>query len=169
MIEASITADLARPAAALRVDAHGNAQDSADAGQGLRRWIGFELSGQLYGVPILAVQEVLAQAEIEPVPGAPHQVLGVINLRGQIVTVIDLRLLLGLTAAREAAGPLIVFDSGGEVLAARVDRVTHVRQIPDRAIRPAPATGAQRSPAVCGLVSREGGLMTLLDVPGMLA
>lgn len=142
--------------------------DGHRTGDVVRRWIGFELAGQLYGVPILAVQEVLATAEIEPVPGAAGEVLGVINLRGHIVTVIDLRMRLGLPAANDPSGPLVVFDGAGETLAARVDRVTHVRQIPDAAIKLAPRTGGTRCAAVSGLVSRNGEMMTLLDVPGLL-
>lgn len=163
MIDLNVTADLARPPAAHRPG------DVFRSGETVQRWIGFELAGQLYGVPILAVQEVLAQAEIEPVPGTAAEVMGVINLRGQIVTVVDLRLRLGLAAAANPQGPLIVFDAGSETLAARVDRVAHVRQIADSAIKSAPPAGATPSRAVLGLVTREGRMMTLLDVPGMLA
>ena len=143
--------------------------DVARAGDVVRRWIGFELAGQLYGVPILAVQEVLADAEIEPVPGAPAEVLGVINLRGQIVSVIDLRRRLGLSPPEKEKGPLIVFDGTSETVAARVDCVTNVRQIADPAIKPSPRTGQQACKAVTGLVTRGGEMMTLLDVPALLA
>jgi len=143
-------------------------EDGHREGDAVRRWIGFELAGQLYGVPILAVQEVLAQAEIEPVPGTAREVLGVINLRGQIVTVIDLRLRLGLPAAEAAQGPLVVFDGASETLAARVDRVTHVRQIPDPAIKPSPRAGGSPCAAVLGVVTRGGEFMTLLDVPALM-
>lgn len=142
--------------------------DGHREGDAVRRWIGFELDGQLYGVPILAVQEVLAQAEIEPVPGTPREVLGVINLRGHIVTVIDLRLRLGLPPAEHAPGPLVVFDGATETLAARVDRVTHVRQIPDPAIKPSPRAGSAPCAAVLGVVTRGGEFMTLLDVPALM-
>ena len=146
----------------------GREGDICRNGDAVRRWIGFELSGQLYGVPILSVQEVLATAEIEPVPGTPTEVLGVINLRGQIVTVIDLRLRLGLGRSPDPVGPLIVFDGAAETLAARVDCVTHVRQIADAAIKPAPRTGSTPCHAVAGLVVRSGEMMTLLDMPGLL-
>ncbi|MGH8516119.1 MAG: chemotaxis protein CheW [Panacagrimonas sp.] len=142
--------------------------DGGREGDVVRRWIGFELAGQLYGVPILAVQEVLASAEIEPVPGTPREVLGVINLRGHIVTVVDLRLRLGLAAAESATGPLVVFDGPGETLAARVDCVTHVRRIPDPAIKPSPRAGSVACAAVIGVVTRDGELMTLLDVPALM-
>lgn len=143
--------------------------DVARAGDTVRRWIGFLLADQLYGVPILAVQEVLARAEIEPVPGAPAEVLGVINLRGQIVSVIDLRCRLGLGRSGKDQGPLIVFDGVGETVAARVDCVTNVRQIADAAIKHSPRTGHEACKAVSGLVTRGGEMMTLLDVPALLA
>lgn len=143
--------------------------DAGRAGDVVRRWIGFELAGQLYGVPILAVQEVLADAEIEPVPGAPSEVLGVINLRGQIVSVIDLRRRLGLAPSEKGRGPLIVFDGANETLAVRVDCVTNVRQIADPTIKPVPRTGTSLCKAVSGLVTRGGEMMTLLDVPALLA
>lgn len=146
----------------------GREAEPARQGDSLRRWIGFELAGQLYGVPILSVQEVLASAEIEPVPGTPPEIRGVINLRGQIVTVLDLRMRLGLPPHPDPDGPLIVFDGAGETVAARVDRVTHVRQIADPAIKPAPRTGSHPGRGVAGLVTRSGELMTLLDVPALL-
>jgi purine-binding chemotaxis protein CheW len=139
-------------------------------GDSFQRWIGFELAGQSYGVPILSVHEVLAEAEIEPVPGAPAPVLGVINLRGSIVTVIDLRQRLGLPSPVDTiGGPLIVFDAGTESIAARVDRVADVRRIADAAIKPPARTGSSGCHAVRGLVARAEELVTLLDVPALLA
>ena len=55
------------------------------------QWVTFQLDDELYGVNVLQVQEVLKYTEITPVPGAPHYVLGIINLRGNVVTVIDTR------------------------------------------------------------------------------
>ena len=137
--------------------------DVCRTGDSAQRWIGFDLAGQSYAVPILSVQEVLAAAEIEPVPGSPPGVLGVINLRGQIVTVFDLRMRLGLPPAHAVAGPLIVFDGAQEIVAARVDRVADVRRIADAAIKPAPQAGETPNRAVTGLITRGGDMTTLLD------
>ena len=137
--------------------------DVCRTGDSAQRWIGFDLAGQSYAVPILSVQEVLASAEIEPVPGSPRGVLGVINLRGQIVTVFDLRIRLGLPPATVVAGPLVVFDGGQEIVAARVDRVADVRRIADAAIKPAPQAGETPNVAVMGLITRPGEMTTLLD------
>ena len=130
----------------------------------MTRWVSFELAGQLYGLPILDVQEVLASAEIEPVPGSSAATLGVINLRGTIVTVLDLRLHLGLPAREAEASSKLIVLGGAEPVALRVDRVATVRAIADGAIKPLPETGAAELGArVRGLFSRNNELLTLLD------
>lgn len=137
------------------------------------RWVEFELAGQGYALPILQVREVLAEADIEPVPGAPEAVLGVINLRGAIVSVIDLR--LRLRHAWRATGVetrIIIVEPHGEPLGLRVDRIADVRNIPDAAIKPAPALGAADDPlaaAVQGVFVRNGKWLTLLDVAALVA
>src|SRR3546814_8499420 len=70
------------------------------------RWVCFGLGTQEYGLPILQVHEVLRPLPIEAVPGAPDIVLGVINLRGQVVTVINLRRYLELPRSEEHTSEL---------------------------------------------------------------
>ena len=53
------------------------------------QWATFKLDKELYGIDVMSVQEVLRYTEITPVPGAPHFVLGIINLRGNVVTIIE--------------------------------------------------------------------------------
>lgn len=139
------------------------------AGDAVARWVCFELAGQLYGLEILKVQEVLADAEIETVPGAPYTVLGISNLRGCIVTVMDLRRRLGLPPRGEP-GPtcVIVVDGAGEAVGLRVDRVVDVRSIRVGAVKPAPETGPRAS-AVLGVVTRGGEVLTLLDAAALIA
>ncbi|TXG98045.1 MAG: chemotaxis protein CheW [Nevskiaceae bacterium] len=136
-------------------------------GDRLSRWVSFWLGGQSYGIDILQVQEVLARAEIEPVPRAPADVLGVINLRGSIVTVVDLRARLGLPAAD--GGVVVIADVAGQAVGLRVDRVAEVLNIPEHAIKPAPNTGAGLAATrVRGVVPRQQDLLTLLDVSALL-
>jgi len=134
------------------------------------RWVCFELAGQHYGLPILQVQEVLTDADIEPVPGAAADVLGVINLRGAIVSVLDLRRRLHL--AERASDPqtrIVVLEHGGEPVGLRVDRVTQVRALPDSLVRPAPATSADTAQrAVRGIYNRNGEMLSLLDPAALL-
>ncbi|WP_051749024.1 chemotaxis protein CheW [Nevskia soli] len=131
------------------------------------RWVGFRVGSQNYALDILRVQEVLAAAEIEPVPGTPPAILGVTNLRGRIVTVVDLRRCLGLGAAMaDAPCSVIVAEIEGEPVGLRVDGVAEICSIATAAIKPAPATqGRIPDPLVRGIVSRggEGGMLTLLD------
>lgn len=62
------------------------------------QWVTFRLDDETYGINVMQVQEVLRYSEIAPVPGAPDYVLGIINLRGNVVTVIDTRQRFGLTS-----------------------------------------------------------------------
>jgi purine-binding chemotaxis protein CheW len=137
----------------------------------LRRCVSFELDGQRYALDILHVREVVAAALIEPVPGSPPEVLGVINLRGRIVTVLDLRRQLGLPPSEDRAPAcVVVCEERGEPLALRVDRIAELCSIPQNAIRPAPpALGRCAGAVVAGVVSRDGGLLTLLDTGALLA
>ena len=131
----------------------------------LGRWVGFRLAGQSYALDIRKVQEVLVAAEVEPVPGAPHAVLGVINLRGRIVTVVDLGLCLGFPGAG-APGPctVVVADAGSDTLGLRVDSVAEVCGVAEGAIKPAPPTrGRLPDPLVRGIVRRGDSMLTLLD------
>lgn len=131
------------------------------------RWVGFRVENQSYALDILRVQEVLAAAEIEPVPGTPPAVLGVINLRGRIVTVIDLRRCLGFGgAAADAPCCVIVAEIDGEPVGLRVDGVAEICTVATAAIKPAPATeGRIPDPLVRGIVGRgdRGGMLILLD------
>ncbi len=60
------------------------------------QWVTFRLSGEIYGVDVMRVQEVLRYTDIAPVPGASNHVLGIINLRGTVVTVLNTRVHFGL-------------------------------------------------------------------------
>jgi len=129
------------------------------------RWVGFRVGEQHYALDILRVQEVLASADIEPVPGAPPAVLGVINLRGRIITAIDLRLCLGFEGATvQPPCCVIVVDVPGETLGLRVDGVAEVCSVSESAIRPSPPTlGREPDPLVRGMVCRNDQMLTLID------
>lgn len=129
------------------------------------RWVGFRLGGQLYALPILRVQEVLSEAVIEPVPGTSALVCGVINLRGNVVTVIDLRLRLGIDAAPAATeGKIVVIEHQDESIGLCVDGMAEVRKVVDAAIRPAPNVGSSTvTDPIRGVYLRDGEMVTLLD------
>ena len=134
------------------------------------RWVGFSVAGQSYAIDIRHVQEVLASAEIETVPGAPPAVLGVINLRGRIVTVVDLGRCLGFPGkAATAACTVVIADTVEGLLGLRVDGVAEVCAVAEGAIRPVPSTqGREPDPLVRGMVRRSGPMLTLLDAELLL-
>ena len=72
------------------------AEHELAANDPLSEWVTFRLDNEKYGVNVMLVREVLKNTEIAPVPGAPYFVLGIINLRGNVVTVIDTRMRFGL-------------------------------------------------------------------------
>ncbi|MDD3764651.1 MAG: chemotaxis protein CheW [Nevskiales bacterium] len=136
----------------------------------ISRWVCFETAGQHYGLPILSVQEVLRDAEIEPVPGTSEQVLGVINLRGNVVTVLDLRRRLSLEPVpRGPESRIVIVDHDGESYGLMVDRVADVRKVIDLAVKAAPSVGpAPGQSGVSGVYVRDGDLLTLLDPAALI-
>ena len=141
---------------------------SADGMETAARWVSFELAGQRYALPILDVQEVLNIAMIEPVPGAPEGVLGVLNLRGSIVTVLDLRHRLGLPPQPDG-GSILVATCRNETIGLRIDRVADVLTIVAGTIQPPPPSPGGGQPALpCGLVNGREQVLTLLDAARLL-
>lgn len=135
------------------------------------RWVCFGLGAQDYGLPILQVHEVLRPLPIEPVPGSADIMLGVINLRGQVVTVIDLRRYLQLPEqAVDAETRIIVVAHDGETFGLLVDRIGEVSKIAVAAIKPLPPLHRQGNRyGFAGMVGRGDALLTLLDVDALFA
>lgn len=132
-------------------------------------WLGFSLKGQRYAVSLASVREVIRPGGITPVPGAPEDVLGIVNLRGQIVPVLDGRRRFGLDVANEAddeeARRVIVFDEGGTVVGMRIDVIGEMLTFdPDDVAPPPPGRAERRDDPVSGVVTRDDGFIALVDV-----
>lgn len=125
----------------------------------------FTVAGILFGVEVTRVQEVLKTRELSLVPLAPDAVEGLLNLRGQIVTAIDLRRRLAL-APRQAGEPsmLLVMQDGDGVVAFLADSVGDVIEVSDSAFESPPATmpGSARE-LVTGVYKLPRQLLHLLD------
>lgn len=131
-------------------------------------WLGFELAGQSYAVPLARVQEIIRPEPETPVPGAPTDVAGIINLRGNIVTVLDGRRRLGLDAggATEAPGQrLVIFRNTSGDVGMRIDVLRDVLELDTRdMLPPLPGGTARRSnDPVVGTLYVEDRFIALLD------
>jgi purine-binding chemotaxis protein CheW len=129
-------------------------------------FVTFQLHGQWLGVPVVRVQEVLTAQAISPVPLAPPEVVGFINLRGQLVTVVDLRCRLGLApCADRAAGMNIVIRDGDELFSLLVDAVGDVVEADAAQLEPVPPTLDTRWRACCeGVIRLPAGLLVVMSI-----
>ncbi|MEW6542431.1 MAG: chemotaxis protein CheW [Nitrospirota bacterium] len=123
-----------------------------------------------FAVDILSVQEINRMVEITKVPKAPSFVEGVINLRGRIIPVLDLRRRLGIPeAGRTAQSRIVVVNVGGRVIGLVVDAVSEVLRIPRSTIEPPPSTGASAGAEfIQGVGKINDRLLTLLDLKRLL-
>lgn len=132
--------------------------------------VSFELMDEAYAINAARVNEVLLYTEITPVPGSAYFILGIINLRGNVVTVIDARTIFGLPA-REATAQsrIIVVEVEDFVLGILVDRVAEVVDLNKHAIETAPATSQDASTRfIQGLYNQNEQLMILVDFSTVL-
>jgi purine-binding chemotaxis protein CheW len=136
----------------------------------ISQWVTFRLDDETYGINVMQVQEVVRVPEIAPVPGAPDFVLGIINLRGNVVTVIDTRKRFGLTPKEaDDATRIVIAEAQGQVVGTLVDNVAEVVELRGSDIEAAPNVGNdQSSRFIQGVFSREGKLLILVDVEKLL-
>ena len=131
-----------------------------------RQFCTFRLDGLYFGVDVQQVQEVIRHLEMTPVPLAPAMVSGLINLRGQIVTAIGLRVRLGLPAAAsaESSANVVVRTEDGP-MSLRVDEIGDVLEISEDLYEPAPVNLSSVAREVTlGVYKLDRCLMLVLDV-----
>lgn len=136
------------------------------------QWATFKVNNELYGIDVIKVKEVLRYSEMTPVPGAEPYVLGIINLRGNVVTVIDTRRLFGLqTVPTDDDTRIIVIEyNEQEVIGIVVDSVDEVINLPQNDVDRAPSVTSDESTRrfVQGVCYHNGILIILLDIMKML-
>src|SRR5258708_22481129 len=132
--------------------------------------VGFQVGRETYGVPITSLHEIVRVPEITAAPDAPDYMEGVINLRGKIVSVIDLRKRLGekkVTTSRRKR--ILVVEHKGRLSGLMVDAAAEVLKIPAADVEPSPTTLQEgRSNCVTGLGKYKGRLIVLLDMTRVL-
>ena len=132
--------------------------------------VGFQVGRETYGVPIMSLHEIVRVPEITAVPDAPEYMEGVINLRGKIVSVIDLRKRLGQTkVAPSRRNRILVVEHNGRLCGLMVDAASEVLKIPAADIEPATAVFHDGGlNCVTGLGKCRGRLIVLLDMEKLL-
>ncbi len=133
--------------------------------------VGFQVGRETYGVPITSLHEIVRVPEITAVPDAPDYLEGVINLRGKIVSVMDLRKRFGeKQASLKKQNRILVVEHGGRLAGLIVDSASEVLKIPADAVEPPPAVFQEGGlNCVTGLGKVGGRLVVLLDMSKLLA
>ncbi|HUO16485.1 MAG TPA: chemotaxis protein CheW [Verrucomicrobiae bacterium] len=133
--------------------------------------VGFQVGRETYGVPITSLHEIVRVPEITAVPDAPDYLEGVINLRGKIVSVMDLRKRFGeKQAAIKKQNRILVVEHAGRLAGLIVDAASEVLKIPSDAVEPPPAVFQEGGlNCVTGLGKVGGRLVVLLDMSKLLA
>jgi len=131
--------------------------------------VGFRVGRETYGVPITALHEIVRVPEITAVPDAPDYMEGVINLRGKIVSVIDLRKRFGgkqINAGKR--NRILVVEHKGRLCGLIVDSATEVLKIPASDVEPSAEVFHEGLNSVTGLGKYQGRLIVLLDMAKLL-
>jgi purine-binding chemotaxis protein CheW len=149
---------------------NGQAEHSGSSTSENNQYLTFTLDAEVYGIDILRVQEIKGNIPTTRVPGFPPDVVGVINLRGTVIPIVDLR--------RKFELPEIVYDQftavivivvKDHVIGMIVDRVSEVISIPTVDIQPSPDFGGSMTAAnVCGIAKISDRLVILLDIESVL-
>ena|SRR5246127_2662379 len=133
--------------------------------------VGFQVGRETYGVPITSLHEIVRVPEITAVPDAPDYLEGVINLRGKIVSVMDLRKRFGeKTATVKKHNRILVVEHAGRLAGLIVDSASEVLKIPADSVEPPPAVFQEGGlNCVTGLGKVAGRLVVLLDMSKLLS
>ncbi|HER35727.1 MAG: chemotaxis protein CheW [Halothiobacillaceae bacterium] len=143
--------------------------DEQDKGP-LSRWVNFTVDQETYALNVLDVQEVLRDAEITPIPGAPDAILGIINLRGNVVTVVDARTFFGLEQRGwdEHSRIMVIEVASGEIVGLVVDSVAEVIALPESVVdRAMMSVSDDRARHILGIVPQDEKLIILVDMKSL--
>ena len=130
-----------------------------------KQFLSFELNSQLYGVPIGLVREINQISETTPVPKTPDYIVGVMNLRGKVIPVIDMRLKLGMPKAKATKETcVIVFEVKSGLVGAVVDKVQSVVDFTEEQIEAPPDLGGEAEAYLLGMGNLQTSVAILLDL-----
>ncbi len=143
------------------------------AAEGMNQYLTFIMAEEEYAVDILRVQEIKGWDVATALPNTPAYVRGVINLRGTIVPIIDLRQRFGLDSIQYGATTVVIVlkvlsDAGERIMGVVVDAVSEVYNVSPDEMKPAPSFGEVRKEVVKGLATVEDKMIIILDIDQLL-
>ncbi|MFN7024853.1 MAG: chemotaxis protein CheW [Pseudorhizobium sp.] len=132
--------------------------------------IAFRLRGQEFCVETTKVREIRGWVACTPIPKAPADVLGVINLRGEVVPIVDLARRLGMSPTAESErSAIIVAEVGPTIVGLLVDNVSDILTVSEHSIQPVPQMATQIAYRFAeGMITHEGGMICLLNLARLL-
>jgi len=149
--------------------------NTLQVGDGLDQYLSFMLDDEEYGIDILQIQEIKGWDGVTSMPNTPDYILGVINLRGTVVPVIDLRRLFELEARPYDKTTVVIVvrvteeEHGERTMGIVVDAVSEVHNIDKADIKPAPDfSGACGTESIKGLATQQEDMLILLDIDHLM-
>ena len=142
-------------------------EGGAESVSDLLEFVGFQLDGEAYALPVERIREISRVGAITPMPHVPPAVIGVVSLRGEIVQVVDARRRLGLgpATASKAQRVLVLQGVDGGVAALLVDAVTDVLRVSESELKPPPSGSSE---FVWALTMRGDTFVSLMDPERMI-
>ena len=147
-----------------------NKEAAHTGGEELLQLVSFKIGEEEFGVDILKVQEINRMLDITRVPNAPPHIVGVINLRGKVIPVVDLRLRFGMTQKEyDKNTRIVVMELGGKIVGFVVDAVSEVLRIPRSVTEPPPSVAmTENADYITAVGKLDDRLLTLLDLERVL-
>ena len=135
----------------------------------LNRFIEFSLANEDYAIPLLMVREVISVPDTTPIPKSPPHFLGIMNLRGQVISVVDLRKKLKVEARQDKEEAVIIVDIGGMNIGVVVDSINKVLAFSSDEVSDMPEIENQiNTHFIFGVYKKEKSLTILLDIAKVL-
>lgn len=134
------------------------------------KYICFSLGNEEFAIPLLSVREVLGVPQVTPIPQAPSYFMGIMNLRGSVISVMDLRQKLGIKPIPGEETGVIILDLGDYYLGVVVDSVNSVQSLEETEISEKPVMDNQKSyDYISGVFRRDNKLVLLVDIARALS
>jgi len=134
------------------------------------RYLCFSVANEEFGIPLLNVKEVIGYPEITPVPQTPSHFLGIMNLRGNVISVLDMRLKIGQKATKSDETTVMILDLGGFNLGVVVDCVNSVIAIQQEHLSPRPVIESSKNTEyITNVYRRDDRLILFIDIAKALS